>query len=421
MKTFEEGVIVVGAGPTGALLSYLLAKEGIQTTLIERHQDFSREFRGEVLMPGGCLNLEQIGLGPDLENVPHVCIPEINVYINRKPAISIAMKGNGYDKYPPKWISQPHFLEMLVSKSAEYENFRLLRGVKVRDLLNKDGHIIGVTADSEIKRNRIFGKLVIGADGRSSITRARSGIVAKQDPMPMDIVWIKIPQLEKADDVTLNAYVGGGHLVFCAGTYDGQIQIGFVVKKGTYKDLRDLGVAKLLALISKFVHPEMARHILNVSAEEIKPFLLSTVSDRVDSWHLPGLLLLGDAAHTASPVGAQGINLGIRDAIVAANHLIPILSKPSNLNDIDAILETIEKERLSEIKSIQRIQSFPPKLLLKNTWYSKLILSLISTFSRDMTILAPINGPFAKFAWGVSEVFWNNSQQAKTSAPKSFD
>ncbi len=421
MKTFEEGVIVVGAGPTGALLSYLLAKEGIQTTLIERHQDFSREFRGEVLMPGGCLNLEQIGLGPDLENVPHVCIPEINVYINRKPAISIAMKGNGYDKYPPKWISQPHFLEMLVSKSAEYENFRLLRGVKVRDLINKDGHIIGVTADSEIKRNRIFGKLVIGADGRSSITRARSGIVAKQDPMPMDIVWIKIPQLEKADDVTLNAYVGGGHLVFCAGTYDGQIQIGFVVKKGTYKDLRDLGVAKLLALISKFVHPEMARHILNVSAEEIKPFLLSTVSDRVDSWHLPGLLLLGDAAHTASPVGAQGINLGIRDAIVAANHLIPILSKPSNLNDIDAILETIEKERLSEIKSIQRIQSFPPKLLLKNTWYSKLILSLISTFSRDMTILAPINGPFAKFAWGVSEVFWNNSQQAKTSAPKSFD
>ena len=421
MKTFEEGVIVVGAGPTGALLSYLLAKEGIQTTLIERHQDFSREFRGEVLMPGGCLNLEQIGLGPDLENVPHVCIPEINVYINRKPAISIAMKGNGYDKYPPKWISQPHFLEMLVSKSAEYENFRLLRGVKVRDLINKDGHIIGVTADSEIKRNRIFGKLVIGADGRSSITRARSGIVAKQDPMPMDIVWIKIPQLEKADDVTLNAYIGGGHLVFCAGTYDGQIQIGFVVKKGTYKDLRDLGVAKLLALISKFVHPEMARHILNVSAEEIKPFLLSTVSDRVGSWHLPGLLLLGDAAHTASPVGAQGINLGIRDAIVAANHLIPILSKPSNLNDIDAILETIEKERLSEIKSIQRIQSFPPKLLLKNTWYSKLILSLISTFSRDMTILAPINGPFAKFAWGVSEVFWNNSQQAKTSAPKSFD
>lgn len=421
MKTFEEGVIVVGAGPTGALLSYLLAKEGIQTTLIERHQDFSREFRGEVLMPGGCLNLEQIGLGPDLENVPHVCIPEINVYINRKPAISIAMKGNGYDKYPPKWISQPHFLEMLVSKSAEYENFRLLRGVKVRGLINKDGHIIGVTADSEIKRNRIFGKLVIGADGRSSITRARSGIVAKQDPMPMDIVWIKIPQLEKADDVTLNAYIGGGHLVFCAGTYDGQIQIGFVVKKGTYKDLRDLGVAKLLALISKFVHPEMARHILNVSAEEIKPFLLSTVSDRVDSWHLPGLLLLGDAAHTASPVGAQGINLGIRDAIVAANHLIPILSKPSNLNDIDAILETIEKERLSEIKSIQRIQSFPPKLLLKNTWYSKLILSLISTFSRDMTILAPINGPFAKFAWGVSEVFWNNSQQAKTSAPKSFD
>ena len=421
MKTFEEGVIVVGAGPTGALLSYLLAKEGIQTTLIERHQDFSREFRGEVLMPGGCLNLEQIGLGPDLENVPHVCIPEINVYINRKPAISIAMKGNGYDKYPPKWISQPHFLEMLVSKSAEYENFRLLRGVKVRGLINKDGHIIGVTADSEIKRNRIFGKLVIGADGRSSITRARSGIVAKQDPMPMDIVWIKIPQLEKADDVTLNAYIGGGHLVFCAGTYDGQIQIGFVVKKGTYKDLRDLGVAKLLALISKFVHPEMARHILNVSAEEIKPFLLSTVSDRVGSWHLPGLLLLGDAAHTASPVGAQGINLGIRDAIVAANHLIPILSKPSNLNDIDAILETIEKERLSEIKSIQRIQSFPPKLLLKNTWYSKLILSLISTFSRDMTILAPINGPFAKFAWGVSEVFWNNSQQAKTSAPKSFD
>tara|TARA_B110000116_G_scaffold18351_1_gene14754 strand:+ start:399 stop:1664 length:1266 start_codon:yes stop_codon:yes gene_type:complete len=421
MKTFEEGVIIVGAGPTGALLSYLLAKEGIQTTLIERHQDFSREFRGEVLMPGGCLNLEQIGLGADLENVPHVSIHEANVYVNRRPAFSVAMKENGYDKYPPKWISQPHFLEMLVSKSAEYDNFRLLRGVKVRDLINKNGRVIGVTADSEIKRECIFGKLVIGADGRSSITRARSGIIAKQDPTPMDVVWIKIPQLENANDVTFNAYLGGGHLVFCAGTYDGQIQIGFVIKKGTYKDLRDLGVAKLLALISEFVHPELARHILNVSAKEIKPFLLSTVSDRVASWHLPGLLLLGDAAHTASPVGAQGINLGVRDAIVAANHLIPILSQSSNLNVIDTTLGKIEKERLSEIKSIQKIQAFPPKLLLKNTWYSKLILSLINRFIRDKRILAPINGPFGKFAWGISEVSWNKSRQIRTSASISFD
>ena len=411
LKAFDEGVVIVGAGPTGALLSYLLAKSGIQTTLIERHQDFSREFRGEVLMPGGCLNLDQVGLGADLENIPHVCIRQLSIYVNRRPTINIEMKENSYDKYPPKWISQPHLLEMLVSKSSGYENFRLLRGVKVRDLINKNGRVIGVIADTEIKREHILAKLVIGADGRSSITRARSGIVAKQDSMLMDIVWIKIRQPENSDDIGFNIYAGGGNLVICAGTYDGMIQIGFVIKKGTYKNLRDLGTKKLLEIISKFVHPELAKHILSVSAEQVNPFLLSTVSDRVDSWHLPGLLLLGDAAHTASPVGAQGINLGLRDAIVAANHLIPILDNPTNRDDIDAILKIIEAERLSEIKAIQRIQSLPPKLLLKNTWYSKLLLSLISLLIRNKTILAPINGPFANFAWGTSEVSWNNSQK----------
>ena len=178
------------------MLSYLLAKAGIRTTLIERHHDFSREFRGEVLMPGGLEPLDQIGLWEDLEKVSHVKLDRINIYINQKHAVSLEMSDNTYSRYKPRWISQPDFLEMLVEKSSKYPNFTFLRGRRVRDLARKSNRVAGVITDNTNSASKIFSDLVVGTDGRSSIVRARSGIGFKSDPMPMDIVWVKIPRGE---------------------------------------------------------------------------------------------------------------------------------------------------------------------------------------------------------------------------------
>ena len=146
----SKHVIVVGAGPGGTVLSYLLAKAGVRVTLIERHQDFSREFRGEVLMPGGLEPLDQIGLWEDLEKVSHVKVDAINIYVDQKHAWSFEVTASAYSRYRPRWISQPHFLEMLVEKSALYSNFTILRGTRVRDLIWDNNRVAGVITDGKL-------------------------------------------------------------------------------------------------------------------------------------------------------------------------------------------------------------------------------------------------------------------------------
>ncbi len=400
----NEQVIIVGAGPCGAVLSYLLVKAGVRVTLIERHQDFSREFRGEVLMPGGLEPLDQIGLWEDLEKVSHVKLDRAKVYINQKHAYSFEFTDSAYSKYRPRWISQPHFLEMLVEKSALYSNFRLLRGTRVRDLTWDNNRVTGVTTDDKDSANRLFGDLIIGTDGRSSIVRARSGISCKNDAMPMDIVWVKIPKGELRLNNELRMYAGGGRLLVCAPTYDDHIQLGLVIKKGSFRELRNMGVSHLMDLMADYADLVMGSHLHLVRETAPKPFLLSTVSDRVDRWSLPGLLLLGDAAHTASPVGAQGLNLAIRDSIVAANHLLPALLSGADTTQLDEASLNIEKERITEIQTIQKLQARPPKILLRNTWWTKILFGVISTFGRGRAIAPP--GIIGELIWGVSEVKW---------------
>ena len=402
----SEQVIIVGAGPGGAVLSYLLAKAGVRVTLIERHQDFSREFRGEILMPGGLEPLDQIGLWEDLEKVSHVKLDGINIYVDQKRAWSLEFTDSAYSRYRPRWISQPHFLEMLVEKSALYSNFRLLRGTRVRDLIWDNNRVTGVITDDKDSANRLFGDLIIGTDGRSSIVRARSGISYKSDAMPMDIVWVKIPRGELRLNKALRAYIGGGRLLICAPTYDDHIQLGFVIKKGSFRELRNMGISHLMDLIAEHADPIMESHLHLIRETAPKPFLLSTVSDRVDRWSLPGLLLLGDAAHTISPVGGQGLNLAIRDSIVAANHLIPALLSGANATLLDEASLSIEKERIKEIVTIQKLQARPPKILLRNTWWTKILFGIISAFGKGRTIALPSDGIFGKMAWGVSEVKW---------------
>ena len=405
----KEGkhVVIVGAGPGGTVLSYLLAKAGIRTTLIERHHDFSREFRGEVLMPGGLEPLDQIGLWEDLEKVPHVKLDYIKIFINQKHAVSLELTNNAYSRYKPRWISQPDFLEMLVEKSAQYPNFTFLRGRRVRDLVRKNNRVAGVLTDNTNSANKILSDLVVGTDGRSSIVRARSGIGFKSDPMPMDIVWVKIPRGDVRICKALRAYAGGGRLLICAPTYDGNIQLGLVIKKGSFRELRNMGIPHLIDLMAEQVDSAMANHLIQIREKDLKPFLLSTVSDRVERWSLPGLLLLGDAAHTSSPVGAQGLNLAIRDSIVAANHLIPAFLDEVRSDDLDQVTFNIESERITEIQTIQKIQARPPKILLRDTWWTKMLFRIITALGRGRSIIAPSDGVFGKIAWGVSEVKWS--------------
>src|ERR1700682_967308 len=73
-------VLIVGAGPAGMALAYLLARRGVGVTVLETHHDFARAFRGEGLQRSGIDAFRQMGLGEQFDRLPHVEMKTIELY-----------------------------------------------------------------------------------------------------------------------------------------------------------------------------------------------------------------------------------------------------------------------------------------------------------------------------------------------------
>jgi 2-polyprenyl-6-methoxyphenol hydroxylase-like FAD-dependent oxidoreductase len=395
-------VLVVGAGPGGATLAYLLARRGIDVVLFERQRDFAREFRGEVLFPSGLEPFRQMGLWNELNAVPHVELGAVELYVNGAKLVRAAFDAVTFGELAPRWTSQPALLEMLIEQTQRFPNFRFERGTAVRGLIMDNGRVVGVTLSHGSEER---GDLVVGADGRTSIVRRRSEVEVREDATPMDIVWCKLPLPDYLrSDPHIRGYVGNGHLLISAPVYDGRLQMAWIIAKGSYGELRERGMPACLDEMAAHVSPDLAAHLRRHREDAVQPFLLSTVSDRVRRWSRPGMLLIGDAAHTMSPVGAQGLNIAIRDAIVGANHLIPTFEADGSPPAVDAACRRIERERLREVAQIQRLQALPPRIILRDSWWSRLALSAAARLLGSDIARARGGVAFRRFAFGVTEV-----------------
>jgi 2-polyprenyl-6-methoxyphenol hydroxylase-like FAD-dependent oxidoreductase len=399
-------VIVVGAGPAGALLAYLLASRSHQVTLLERTRDFAREFRGEVLMPSGLEALDQTGLWAEVDALPHVPLRAVEFYLNGIRRLRQELPVETFGRHRPTWMSQPELLEMLVAQAARFPGFRIERGATVRGLCESDGRVRGVRvlwADgSESDR---LGDLVVGTDGRSSTVRRRAALAERRDRVPMDVVWCRIPRPDfLAEDEHFRFYVGNGNLLLASPVPGDQLQIGWLIAKGAYGDLRRRGMPEWLDEMRAHVSPDLAEHLRRHRERASAPFLLSTVSDRVLGWSRPGVLVLGDAAHTMSPVGAQGINVALRDAVEAANELVPVLDSGADAAALDAACQRVEALRVPEVRAIQRLQALPPRVLFRRTWWARLLLELVPRLLGSDIARARRGTIFRSFAFGVTEV-----------------
>ena len=358
-------VVVVGAGPAGAALALLLASRGLAVTLVERQRDFEREFRGEAMMPSGLEALAALGVEVERTAIPHARPSELEIYIERRLAVRLDASSVADAGRSPLLVAQPALLEHLVALASRYEGFRFLRGAAVRELLVENGRVGGVRLETAAGEQRLAARLVVGADGRASIVRRRGGFVARERGTPMDVVWVRLPAPEDwARRGAARAYVGGGHLMIVFPAPEGGLQIGWVILKGGYGELKSRGIEDWVREMANHASGDLASH-LRAHAEHItRPFLLSAATDRVTGWARPGVLVIGDAAHTMSPVGGQGINLALRDAIVAANRLVPALRAGAEPAALDAAAAAIEAERGPEIDRIQALAAQPPKLVL---------------------------------------------------------
>jgi 2-polyprenyl-6-methoxyphenol hydroxylase-like FAD-dependent oxidoreductase len=396
-------VLIVGAGPAGASLAHLLAHRSVRVTLLERQRDFAREFRGEVLMPSGIEALEQMGLEQPLAAVPSCALRSLAAYLNGRPLLRGELDAETFMGRPPQAVSQPGLLEMLVAEAAKSPQFRLVRGASVKDLLVEGDRVVGVRAQTDDGEQRLRADLVVGADGRASVVRKRGGLPARRVDQPMDIVWCKLPCPE--DWLGARLYAGRGHLLIGYRTWDDSLQLAWVILKGTFGELRSRGIEQWIEEMANHVSTEFAAHLRAHADAVQKPFLLDAVCDCVERWSAPGVLLIGDAAHTMSPVGGQGINIALRDTIVAANRLVPVLSQPTLDPDrLDAALRGIEQERMPEVSRIQAMQADPPRVMLSRKWWGEPVRWTLAALLKRPIVQSLVGRRAAAFPFGITDV-----------------
>ncbi|MES1023850.1 FAD-dependent monooxygenase [Gloeocapsa sp. BRSZ] len=343
-------VVIVGAGPAGATLALLLVKRGIRVTLIEASRNFRRIFRGEGLMPSGLDALEQMELLPILERIPHQPLDAWEIIINKRSLFRVDEPIEPGGK-PCTLVSQPALLEALIDAASRYSHFEFIQATAVQDLLWNQ-RVSGVKLSDG---RHLDADLTIGTDGRNSIVRQRANLALEQQSHSFDILWFKLADSPRfASENIFYSILCDRYAFGLFRGSEGDLHLGWTLPKDFPQDWK---LVDNWAEIFADASPAwLAEHFRESAATIERPVLLSVVVGRCPRWYQPGVLLLGDAAHPMSPIRAQGINMALRDAIAAANYLVPCLSQ-GDTAEIDAVLPRIQSQREPEIIKAQRLQS----------------------------------------------------------------
>jgi 2-polyprenyl-6-methoxyphenol hydroxylase-like FAD-dependent oxidoreductase len=360
---------VVGGGPGGAVMSLLLARAGVDVTLLEAHPDFDREFRGDTLHPSVMEIMDQLGLSGRLLELRHTELRTFTLQTASGPFTPVDL-GRLDTKYPYiTMMPQTSFLEFVTGEAQRYPNFRLVMGARVRELVEEDGVVRGVRYEAEDGLHEVRAVLTIGADGRGSRVRRLAGFELVKTSPPMDVLWFKLPR-EKDDPEGIVGRIGRGHIAIMLDRED-YWQAGYVIPKGTYPELRREGIEALHRGFAELI-PEFADRIEHLKDWQ-QASLLSVESSRCPRWYRPGLLLIGDAAHVMSPVGGVGINYAIQDAVVAANVLSgPLGESQARLVDLEVRhLAAVQRRRELPTRLIQRAQALIQQQVLARALSSK--------------------------------------------------
>nr|WP_034949808.1 FAD-dependent oxidoreductase [Erwinia oleae] len=325
---------IVGGGPAGMMLGYLLARAGVGVVVVEKHADFLRDFRGDTVHPSTLQIMHQLGLLDELLTLPHQRAGKLHAEMNGKE-VTMA----DFSRLPVKcrfiaFMPQWDFLNFLASKAAALPDFTLLRSARFEDFLIEDGRICGVRALTPNGPLEIRSPLVVGADGRRSKVREKATLTGCAFGAPRDVLWFRLAK--RPDDPAWSMGHTGPKQNFILIDRGDFWQCGLSIAKGDYQAIVNAGLEALKQQIAQVSQFDTGRLAELRDWDEIK--LLEIRIDRLDVWAKPGVLCIGDAAHAMSPVGGVGVNLAIQDAVAAANVLtLPLRNNTLTLNDLHKV------------------------------------------------------------------------------------
>jgi 2-polyprenyl-6-methoxyphenol hydroxylase-like FAD-dependent oxidoreductase len=403
-RTITTRCCIVGGGPAGMMLGYLLARAGVETIVLEKHADFFRDFRGDTVHPSTLQVMRELGLIDEFLKLPHQELQKMEGLFGGT-RIRIADLSRVKVNYPfiafmPQW----DFLNFLRAHGKGFPQLKVMMNADATDLIWSGDRVAGVAVDTPEGPLEIRADLTIGCDGRHSMVRERAGLEVEEIGAPMDVLWFRAGRRpDENENLFARLEPGKMMVTFDRGDY---WQCAYVIAKGQYDQMKARGLEAFRADVVSMA-PILKAGMADVKTwDDVK--LLTVAINRLTRWTRPGLLCIGDAAHAMSPVGGVGVNLAVQDAVATANLLAAKLLKGCPPEDeLDAVrlrrefpvratqaMQTLVQNRLISVALKPGDQPFKPPLLVRLVnavpWLQGLTARLLAVGVRPEHVRSPV-------------------------------
>jgi 2-polyprenyl-6-methoxyphenol hydroxylase-like FAD-dependent oxidoreductase len=348
-RTMKVRCCIVGGGPAGMMLGYLLGRAGVDAVVLEKHADFFRDFRGDTVHPSTLQVMDELGLSDGFLKLPHQRLQKMDGMFGGT-SVRLADLSRLNVKFPfiafmPQW----DFLNFLRESGRRFPSLKVMMSAEALDLISDGDRIAGVRAKTPEGIIDIEADLTIACDGRHSLVRERAGLAIEEIGAPMDVLWFRAgKRANETENVFARVDPGSMMVTFDRGDY---WQCAYVIAKGQYDAVKARGLPALLADVERMA-PILKSGLSDVKSwDDVK--LLTVAINRLPRWTRKGLLCIGDAAHAMSPIGGVGVNLAVQDAVATANILAAKLVNGCPPEDE---LDAVRRRREFPVRMTQRMQ-----------------------------------------------------------------
>ncbi|VXB97470.1 2-polyprenyl-6-methoxyphenol hydroxylase [Arthrobacter sp. 9AX] len=387
-SVIERDCVIAGGGPAGMVLGYLLARRGLRVTVLEKHGDFLRDFRGDTVHPSTVTLLGELGLRHKFLELPLTRLSTLDAVVDGQ-RLTIVDFGtlplpDNFLVLAPQW----DFLNFLARETAAFPTFELRLRTEATHLIIDGGQVRGVRARTSDGGLEIRAPLTVAADGRSSDLRAAAGLAPDNFGVPIDVLWFNLPKPPDPPPPTLG-YISAQGLVLTINRGD-RYQSGMAIRKGGFDGLRAGGIDALQAKIASAA--PFLRPVVGTLTDWDQVKLLSVQINRLRRWYRPGFIAIGDAAHAMSPMFGVGVNFAVQDAVALANAIAEDLAMGKAPTEK---LAAVQRRREMPVKIVQQVQRNGHRVLLRATSGNRIAPRWFVMFLRAASpLLRPVTARF---------------------------